>query len=51
MKNQNDLYKSIAILFIIVIGSVIVIRGCTKGETLYDYANKQNIPIHVEEQK
>ena len=49
MKNKKELYKSIALLILITVGSVIVIRGCTKGETLYDYANKQNIPIHAEE--
>lgn len=48
MNNKNQLYKSIALLFLIVIGCAIIIRYISKGENLYDYANNNNIPIHTE---
>lgn len=48
MNNQKELIKGIILLFIIITGFTFAIRGFTKGENLYDYAEKNNIPVHAE---
>lgn len=48
MINRDLIVKSITILLVIIIGSVILVRGATRGQTLSDYAEKNNIPIHSE---
>ena len=45
---QNELIKGIILLFIIITGFTFAIRSFSKGENLYDYAEKNNIPIHSE---
>lgn len=47
--DKNKLIQSIVILLIVIIGSAFLIRSFTSGETLLDYANENNIPIHSEE--
>lgn len=42
--------RQLIILLIVIIGSVILVRSLTKGETLLDYADKNNIPIHSEQE-
>lgn len=47
--DKSKLLRSIMILFIVIAGSAFLIRSFTSGETLLDYADNNNIPIHSEE--
>lgn len=47
--NKEEVIKQIVILIIVIIGSIMLVRYFTGGETLLDYANNNNIPIHSEE--
>lgn len=48
MINKELIVKTLLILFIVIIGSVILVRSVNNGQTLSDYAEKNNIPIHSE---
>lgn len=47
--NKEQLLRQILILFAVIIASVVLIRSLTSGETLLEYAEKNNIPVHSEE--
>lgn len=47
--NKKELLKGIIFLLIIVIGFTIAIKNFSHGENLYDYADKNNIPVHGEQ--
>lgn len=49
--NKQQLIKPILLLLIVIIGSVILVRTFTGGETLLEYADKNDIPIHSVEEK
>lgn len=49
--NKEQLTKSIIILLIIIFGSAILVRGISSGQTVADYANENNIPIHTDNDK
>ena len=46
--NREELIKQVIILILVIAGSVILVRHFTGGETLLEYANDNNIPIHSE---
>lgn len=46
--NKEQLIRSFIILLFVFIGSIILVRGFSKGQTLSDYATENNIPIHSE---
>lgn len=46
MQNKNELIKGLIYLAIIIIGSTLIIRYMSGGETLDEFANKNEIPIH-----
>lgn len=48
MNNKEQLIKNLVILTIAIILCAILIRYVSKGENLYDYANKNGIPVHSE---
>lgn len=47
--NKENLIKSLIILFMIIIGSAILVRSFTSGQTISEYAIENNIPTHSEE--
>lgn len=50
--NNKQFSKLILLLILIVFLSALLIRGISKGENLYDYAEKNSIPVHaIEEDK
>ena len=44
--DKDKLLKSLTILIIVIAGSVILTRYFTGGETLLEYAEENNIPVH-----
>lgn len=48
MIDKEALMKPLIILLIVIFGSAILVRAVTGGQTLSDYADKNNIPIHSE---
>jgi len=49
MINKETIIKSLIILFFIIIGSTILVRSLTSGQTLSEYAIENNIPEHAED--
>jgi len=47
--DKEKLIKPLILLIIVIAGSIILIKTFTGGETLLDYANENNIPVHSEE--
>lgn len=41
--------QSLLILLIVIIGSVIMVRHFAGGQTLSEYADEKNIPVHTEQ--
>ena len=41
--------QSLLILLIVIIGSIIMVRHFSGGQTLSEYANENNIPVHTEQ--
>lgn len=48
MIDKKELIKQIIILFLVIVGSAVLVRVMLGGETLLDYASENNIPIHAE---
>lgn len=48
--NRDELIKAIVTLIVVIAGSAIIIRSCNSGETLLDYAEKNNIPVSETQQ-
>jgi len=44
--DKSKIIKPLLILIIVIAGSAFLIRSFTSGETLIDYANENNIPVH-----
>lgn len=44
--NTDELKKNIAILVLVIIASIMLVRYLSGGETLKEYADKNNIPVH-----
>lgn len=44
--NKELITKSVIIILFVIIGSVILVKGLTGGQTLNDYAIENNIPVH-----
>jgi len=47
--DKEKLIKPLLIILIVIIGSVILIRHFTGGQTLSEYAESNNIPVHSEQ--
>lgn len=48
--NKEQLVRQILILLAVIIASVVLIRSLSGGETLLEYAENNNIPIHSVEE-
>ena len=47
--NKELLLRQILILLMVIIASVVLIRSFASGQTLTEYAEKNNIPHHSEQ--
>lgn len=47
--NKELLLKPVLILLMVIIASVVLIKSFTGGQTLTEYAEKNNIPHHSEQ--
>lgn len=45
------LIKNLIILLAVIIGSAILVRFVIGGESLSEYAEKNGVPVHTEEQQ
>lgn len=45
--DKSKIIKPLLILLIVIAGSAFLIRSFTSSETLLDYANENNIPVHT----
>lgn len=48
--SKEQLLKQILILVAVIVASVVLIRSLTGGETLLEYAENNNIPVHSVEE-
>lgn len=46
--NKEMLLKSLMLLLMVIVASVILIRSLSGGQTLNEYAEENNIPHHIE---
>ncbi|MDO4188287.1 MAG: hypothetical protein Q4D29_04785 [Lachnospiraceae bacterium] len=46
--NKEAIIKPLIILLIVIIGSTILIRSFSGGQTLSEYAIENNIPAHAD---
>lgn len=47
--NKEFITKSVLIMLVVFLGSIILVRSLSGGETLLEYAEKNNIPIHAQQ--
>lgn len=47
--DKEKLIQSLFVLLIVIVGSVILIRYFSNGQTLSEYATENEIPIHSQE--
>ena len=48
--SKEQFLKQILILVAVIVASVVLIRSLTGGETLLEYAENNNIPVHSVEE-